>query len=163
MKKTLLGLALAMAMAAGNAWANEPAAGQHKGHTGTMGQKNEILGTVQSINPAKNQLVLRSEDSPRPTTLLIDKNTEIMVDGQTAALKYAPIAGNVLGASISVQKQINRIFWILPNYEGVLYSITSTSAAANGVYYMKLPPTSGPAPTTDAGVPDAAPDAAAGN
>lgn len=86
MKKSLLGLALAMAMAAGNAWANDPASGQHKGHTGAMGQKNEIMGTVESVDPAKNQIVLKSMGSVEPTTLLIDKNTKIMLDGQTASL-----------------------------------------------------------------------------
>jgi hypothetical protein len=88
-------------------------------------------------------------------------------DGQTAALKYAPITNlSTVGTGQPIQRQINRTFWILPNYEGVIYGITSTSAAANGIYYAKLPPEGAP-PATDASTPadaaDAAVDVAAGN
>ena len=83
-------------------------------------------------------------------------------DGSTAALKWRTITAGTLGAPQDIQKQAGRTFWILPNFEGVLYSITSTQEAANGIYFAKLPPVAGPA--VDAGGADAAPaDAGAGN
>ena len=46
------------------------------------------------------------------------------------------------------------MFAILPNYEGVMFSITSNNQTVDGVYYLKLPV--GGAPAADGGVSDAA-------
>ena len=46
------------------------------------------------------------------------------------------------------------MFAILPNYEGVMFSITSSNQTVDGVYYLKLPV--GGAPAGDGGVADAA-------
>ena len=48
--------------------------------------------------------------------------------------------GTTLGAPVQLQRQTDRLFSILPNYEGVMFGITSNNESVDGVYYLKLPP-----------------------
>jgi len=75
-------------------------------------------------------------------------------DGQRVSLRYAPFSGGTLVTGQPIQKQIDRMFAIQPNYEGVMFSITSSNQTVDGVYYLKLPV--GAAPAGDGGVADAA-------
>ena len=76
-------------------------------------------------------------------------------DGLRVSLRYAPFQGGTLVTMATpIQRQIDRMFAILPNYEGVMFSITSSNQMVDGVYYLKLPVGSGPA--GDGGVADAA-------
>jgi hypothetical protein len=79
-------------------------------------------------------------------------------DGRSVTLRYATVTGNAMNPNVTMQKSITRLFGVLPDFAGVLFTIQSTSEAVNGIYYMKLPPEGGA--TVDAGAPA---DAAAGN
>ena len=55
-------------------------------------------------------------------------------------LRYAPVQSGQLGMPALAQRQIDRMFAVLPNFEGVLFSITSNQATVDGVYHLPLPP-----------------------
>ena len=61
-------------------------------------------------------------------------------DGRFVTLRYAPVQSGQLGMPVVAQRQIDRMFGVLPNFEGVLFSITSNNAAVDGVYHLPLPP-----------------------
>jgi hypothetical protein len=61
-------------------------------------------------------------------------------DGQRVSLRYAPVQSGQLGMPALAQRQIDRMFAVLPNFEAVLFSITSSQATVDGVYHLPLPP-----------------------
>ena len=61
-------------------------------------------------------------------------------DGQRVSLRYAPVQSAAHWRPAGrIQRQIDRMFAVLPNFEGVLFSITSSNQTVDGVYYLKLP------------------------
>jgi hypothetical protein len=74
-------------------------------------------------------------------------------DGQRVSLRYAAYANGSLATGQPIQRQIDRMFAIHSNYEGVMFSITSNTQSVDGVYYLKLPV--GSTPAADGGVSDA--------
>jgi hypothetical protein len=81
-------------------------------------------------------------------------------DGFVVTLRFAPIANgkNWPAQPTIVQRGVERLFAVLPNFEGVLFNIASGADDVDGLYYYKLP-AAGSAPrdggATDAGRADA--------
>ncbi len=77
-------------------------------------------------------------------------------DGEVVTLRQARFedSGKKFGAIADLQKGVDRMFALLPNFEGLMFTISgSTSEKQNGIYYMKLDLTAGtPAPRVDAAV-----------
>jgi hypothetical protein len=73
-------------------------------------------------------------------------------DGQRVSLRYAPFSGGTLTTATPMQTKADRMFAILPNYEGLLFSISSNNESVDGVYYLALPPVPGGV-AADAGAP----------
>jgi hypothetical protein len=67
-----------------------------------------------------------------------------------SALKYMTFpGGNSVGTPTLIQQQVNRIYAILPNFNGIIYTIVNSSADKDGLYsYAKIP---FKGPVTDAG------------
>lgn len=79
--RKMLGALLGAALAAGVAWADGSKA------KGQPMEQEEARGTIQTIRKADNEIVLSREGMPEEqVTLVIDKETTINLDGQTASL-----------------------------------------------------------------------------
>jgi hypothetical protein len=85
-------------------------------------------------------------------------------DGEVVTLRYAQVAdGKTWPANgpIEVQRQAERIFVVLPNFEGVLFNLSTGVESLDGFYHQPLPFGTTAAPA-DGGVADAAmPDSSA--
>jgi hypothetical protein len=68
-----------------------------------------------------------------------------------SALKYMTFPMNsTVGTPTLIQQQVNRIYAILPNFDGLIYTIVNSSADKDGLYsYAKIP---FKGPVTDAGL-----------
>jgi hypothetical protein len=73
------------------------------------------------------------------------------VDESRSQLKIAKVVNGELGNGELIQKGIDRFFQLLPQQEGAIFRIDSTSEAVNGIYYYKIGGTT--TPTTDGGAP----------
>jgi hypothetical protein len=69
-------------------------------------------------------------------------------DGAQVTLKYAAIAGNTLGPPVTIQTGADRFFHIVldeqpaqgpPRFKAVLYTLSGSGPATDGVYYYPLP------------------------
>jgi hypothetical protein len=60
--------------------------------------------------------------------------------GQRVSLRYAPVQSGQLGPSVTLQRQIDRMYAIRAGYQGVLFTITSNNESVDGVYHVPLPP-----------------------
>jgi len=72
-------------------------------------------------------------------------------DGQVVTIRYAPLTegGMNLGPAVEVQKQVGRLFGVLPDYEGVIFNV-SDSGDLDGLYHYAIGATP---PAGDAGAP----------
>lgn len=67
-----------------------------------------------------------------------------------STLRYMTFpAGKDVGTPVEVQKQVSRIYAILPNFEGLIYTIVNASTSMDGLYSYTMIPFKGP--VTDAG------------
>jgi hypothetical protein len=69
-----------------------------------------------------------------------------MVFSDEGVLDYATLkhvtfpGGNTVGSPTLVQKQVNRIYAIVPNFESIIFTIVNSAAANDGLYsYAKVP------------------------
>ena len=53
---------------------------------------------------------------------------------------YADVCESVLAMPVVAQRQIERMYAVLPNFEAVLFTIASSQASVDGVYHLPLPP-----------------------
>ena len=78
---------------------------------------------------------------------------------ETATLKYVQINGTTLGTPVEIQRQVERVYGVLPGFEAVLFNLIG--GQFKGLYaYKKVPAGT---VTADAGAPrdSSAPDEAA--
>jgi hypothetical protein len=79
-----------------------------------------------------------------------------MVYSDEGVLDYSSLkhmtfpGGKDVGQPTEVQKQVNRIYAILPNFDALIYTIVNASASMDGLYSYSMVPFKGPLP--DAGM-----------
>jgi hypothetical protein len=74
------------------------------------------------------------------------RNNDGMVYSDQAALDFATLeyltfpAGNSLSPPTAIQGQVNRIYAVLPDFKGLLFTVVNSPASSDGIYlYSKLP------------------------
>jgi len=55
-------------------------------------------------------------------------------------LRYAPVQSGQLGVPQVVQRQAERMYAVLPGFDGVLFTLATETPSTDGVYYLPLPP-----------------------
>ena len=63
-------------------------------------------------------------------------------DGRTVSLGYAPIVldGTHLGASVPIfSRYASRLFWVVPQYDAVIFKLAVDNPHLDGVYLRPLP------------------------
>ena len=62
-------------------------------------------------------------------------------DGVVVTLRHAPILGGIdLGPPVEIQRGVGRLFGILPDFSGVLFTLATGNPEVDGVYHSTLPP-----------------------
>lgn len=114
MRKTVLGLTAAMAMVAGGAWADEKVDHEKKGEQAKTMERglNEVKGTIDVVKTAQNEVVIKAlPEKKELTTLHVDKDTTIFVDGRTGALSDLK-EGQEVRASFEEKAGMKHANWI---------------------------------------------------
>jgi hypothetical protein len=69
-----------------------------------------------------------------------------MVYSDQATLDYSTLevmtfpGGNTLGTPTAIQSQVNRIYGVLPDFKGLIYTVVNSPASSDGIFlYSKLP------------------------
>jgi hypothetical protein len=74
------------------------------------------------------------------------RNNDGMVYSDQGVLDYSTLkamtfpGGNTLGTPVPIQGQVNRIYAVLPDFKGLLFTVVNSPASTDGIYlYSKLP------------------------
>jgi hypothetical protein len=74
------------------------------------------------------------------------RNNDGMVFSDQGMLDYASLevvtfpGGNTLGTPARIQGQVNRIYGVLPDFKGLLFTVVNSPPDSDGIYlYSKLP------------------------